>query len=155
MDRVKWIGRNGLALGLATLGMGGLMVIGAALIAGDWWLARQPWIGLGLNLLIVGLAVTAIFAALRVVVEPIGWLRLLAVPPALFVVVMWWFLLAVGYPTTGRVPPGSRPEVTTLLYSVPALILIALIATLLLVLPLAIARLRRTNPALRAPKPDE
>lgn len=139
VKRLRWIGKVGLLIGLAMLGLGALLVIGAAAVAGDWWLAPQPWIGLGLDLLIVGLVATAIFAVLRVVVEPIGWLRLLAVPPALLVATMWWFLLAVGLPTTARVPPGARVEVATLLYTVPALILLAALSTLLIALPLVMA----------------
>lgn len=147
MEHSRWIGRVGLGIGLAALGLGALMVVGAAIVAGDWWLARQPWIGLGLNLIVGGLAATAIFALLRVVVEPIGWLRLLALPPALFIAGMWWFLLAVGFPTTARVPHGTRPEVATLLYTVPALILLAVLVTLMIALPLVIARLARPRSA--------
>lgn len=147
LERVRRIGRLGLGLSLMTLGVGGVLVTGAAVIAGDWWLAPQPWIGLGLNLLIVGLAATAIFALLRVVVEPVGWLRLLAAPPALFVGAMWWFFLAVGFPTTARVSPGSRIAIATLLYTVPALILLALLATSLIALPLVVARFARPRSA--------
>lgn len=147
MDRIRSIGRFGLAGGLFLLSVGMTLVAGAALAAGSWWLAPQPWIGLGLDLLILGLAATAIFAVLRVVMEPVGWLRLLAVPPALFVAVMWWFLLAIGFPTTARVPHGTRVEVATLLYTVPALILLAVLVTLMIALPLAIAWLLRSRSA--------
>jgi hypothetical protein len=44
-------------LGAAGLLVGGfVLVVGSAAAAGDWWLARQPWIGLGLDLLVTGLA---------------------------------------------------------------------------------------------------
>lgn len=144
MEHVRWIGRAGLGIGLATLAVGALMVAAAAVIAGDWWLARQPWIGLGLDLLVLGLALTAAFGALSVVVEPIGWLRLLALPPALFVGLLWWAVLVFGLPTTGR--GGAAHDVATILYTLPYLIVIASAATLLIPLPLLIARVLGRRP---------
>ena len=141
MDRLRWVGRVGLALGLLTLVLGVIAAVGSAILAGDWWLARQPWIGIGLALLVAGLAMTAIFALLLDTVEPIGWLRLLAVPPALVVGGFWAFWLAVGLPTSG--PGGPERDVATMLYSVPEMLLIALIATLLLTTPLVIAAMHR------------
>ena len=120
-------------------GLGTLLVVGAALIAGSWWQARQPWIGLCLDLLVLGLALTAVFGFLSVVVEPIGWLRLLAVPPALLVGLLWWAALVFGLPTTGR--GGTVHDVATILYTLPEVIVIASAATLLILLPLLIARL--------------
>jgi hypothetical protein len=91
MLSLRSIGRTGLAAGLFALA-GGIVAAGvAALAAGDWWLARQPWIGVGLTLLVVGLAMTAVFALLLDAVEPVGRLRLLAVPPALVVGSFWAF----------------------------------------------------------------
>ena len=103
----------------------------AAIGAGDLWLARQPLIGIGLTLLVVGLAVTAVCALLLDAVEPVGWLRLL---PALFVGSFWAFMLVVGLPTTG--PGGPEHDVGTMLYSRPEMLLILLAATLLLGVPL-------------------
>jgi hypothetical protein len=139
MELVRWIGRMGLAIGLVMLAVGGLMVAAAAVMAGDWWLARQPWIGLGLDLLVLGLALTAAFGVLSAVVEPIGWLRLLAAPPALFVGLLWWAALVFGLPTTAR--GGSVHDIGTILYTLPYVIAIAVVATLLILLPLLIARL--------------
>src|SRR5688500_15077922 len=99
---MRWIGRGGLGIGLATLAAGVLMVAGAAAVAGDWWLARQPWSGLGLDLLVLGLGLTAVLGLVGVVLEPIGWLRLVSCPPALFVGLLWWGALVLGLPTTGR-----------------------------------------------------
>ncbi len=153
VERVRTNARIGFYIGLATTGLGLLLAGGAALAAGDWWLARQPWIGLGLNLLVVGLALTAIVAVVRVIVEPVGWLRLLAVPPAAVAAVGWFFLLAVGPPLRGV--PGAqapRPDPATILYSLPDLLIIAIIVTLLIPLPLLVARLsqpRRPAPAPR------
>ncbi len=143
MDRIRWIGWVGLVLGLATLGVGVLLVAGSALIAGDWWLARQPWIGLGLKLVIVGLVATAIFAVVRVVVEPIGWLRLLAVPPAAVAALGWFYLFAVGPLVLTRVgAPRPEPDPIAILYTLPELLVIAILVTLLIPLPLLIARIR-------------
>ena len=139
MKRMRWIGRFGLAIGLMALAAGGLMAAAAALMAGDWWLAQQPLIGLGLDLLVLGLALTAAFGVLSVVIEPIGWLRLLALPPALVVGVLWWAALVSGLPTTGR--GGSVHDIATILYTIPYLIVVASVATLLILMPLLIARL--------------
>jgi hypothetical protein len=139
LRRIGWIGLVG---ALAILVVGLLLTGGSALAAGDWWLARQPWIGVGLTLLVVGLGATAVFALLLDAVEPLGWLRLLAVPPALLVALLWAFWLVVGLPTSG--PPSGGPErdIPTILYSVPEMLVVVLIATLLMTLPLIAARLR-------------
>ena len=141
MDRLRWVGRAGLALGLLTLVLGVIATVGSAILAGDWWLARQPWIGIGLALLVAGLAMTGACALLLDAIEPIGSLRLLAVPPALLIGGFWAYWLAVGLPTTG--PGGPERDVATMLYSLPEMLLIALIATLLLTLPLVIASIHR------------
>ena len=141
MGRYRGVGRAGLGVGLAALLVGGVATVGSALMAGDWWLAQQPWIGFGLALLVAGLAITAVFALVCDAIEPIGWLRLLALPPALVVGLLWVFWLVVGLPTTG---PGSpERDVATMLYSLPQMLLIALVATLMLTLPLVIASFRR------------
>ena len=138
MPSLRSIGRGGLVIGLLAL-LAGLVLIGAsALAAGDWWLAREPWIGLGLTSLVVGLALTAAFALLLDVIEPIGRLRLLAIPPAIVVALFWAFGLVVGAPTTG--PGGPERDIGTILYSSPEMLVIVLVTTLLIVLPLALAR---------------
>ena len=141
MEGLRWAGRAGLALGLLALVLGVIATVGSAILAGDWWLARQPWIGIGLALLVAGLAMTGACALVLDAIEPIGWLRLLAVPPALVVGGLWAFWLAVGLPTTG--PGGTERDVATMLYSLPEMLLIALVATLLLTLPLLIAAVHR------------
>lgn len=139
MERVRWIGRVGLGVSLMTLTIGCLMIATAAVIAGDWWLARQPWIGLGLDLLVLGLALTAVFGLMAVIVERVGWLRLLAVPPALLVGLLWWGAWDFGLPTTGR--GGSVHDVGTILYTLPLAIVIVLAVTLSILSPLLIAYL--------------
>lgn len=143
MVNLRSIGRLGLGVGLVAV-VGGMVAVGvAAVVAGDWWLARQPMVGVGLTLLVVGLAVTAIFALLLDAIEPIGWLRLLAVPPGLVVGAFWAFMIVVGLPTTG--PGGPERDPRTMLYSLPGSLVILLVATLLIGLPLLISRVRRAQ----------
>ena len=142
MSAVRTIGRIGLGAGLIALSVGAIAVGGSALVAGDWWLARQPWIGIGLTLIVVGLALTAAFAVALVAIEPLGWLRLLAVPPALFVALLWGFVLLVGFPTNG----GPDRDIATILYSLPELLVITVVATLLIASPLVVSRIHRSPP---------
>lgn len=143
MLSLRSVGRTGLAAGLLALVAGIIGVGVAAIVAGDWWLAQQPWIGIGLALIVVGLAMTAVFTLLLDAVEPVGWLRLLAVPPALVVGSIWAFMLVVGLPTTG--PGGPERDVATMLYSLPELLLILLVGTLLIGLPLVVSHTRRSG----------
>jgi hypothetical protein len=118
-----------------------ILIVGSAVAAGDWWLAREPWIGVGLTLTVLGLGATAAFAALLDVVEPVGWVRILALPPALFVAAFWLFMIVIGLPSTGgRGVPEN--DVRTALYSLPLLLVVVLVATLLIGLPLVIPRRR-------------
>jgi hypothetical protein len=84
---------------------------------------------------------TAVFALLLDAVEPVGWLRRLAVTPALVVGSFWAFMLVVGLPTTG--PRGPEHDVGTMPYSLPEVLLTLLVATLLISLPQVAARTRR------------
>ena len=147
MSALRSMGRIGLGLGLVALLVGAVAVGGSAIGAGDWWLALQPWIGIGLTLIVVGLALTAVFAVVLVAIEPLGWLRLLAVSPALFVALLWGFVLLVGFPTSG----GPDRDIATILYSLPELLIITVVATLLIASPLVVARIHRPqpNPALQ------
>lgn len=147
MAALRSMGRIGLGLVLVALLVGGIAVGGSALVAGDWWLARQPWIGIGLTLIVVGLALTGISAVVLVAIAPLGWLRLLAVPPALFLALLWGFVLFVGFPTTG----GPDRDIATILYSLPELLVITVVATLLIASPLAVARIHRPAPT-KAPQ---
>lgn len=133
--RISWVG---LAAGLLALAAGLALSIGSAIAAGDWWLAPQPWIGLGMGLLTLGLAATAVFAIALDVLEPIGLWRLIAVPPAFLVGAFWAYMTLLGVPTTGS--GGPAREVATLLYSLPEWLVGLVVLTLLLVLPLGIVR---------------
>ena len=141
MPTLRAIGHAGLAIGLLALLAGVVAAGGSALAAGDWWLARQPWIGFGLALGVVGLALTGLFAILLDAIEPIGWLRLLALPPAVIVALLWAFLIVVGLPTTGG---GPERDIPTMFYSLPEMLIATLVATLLIALPLVLSRLRRS-----------
>ena len=141
MPTLRAIGHAGLAIGLLALLAGIVAAGGSALAAGDWWLARQPWIGFGLALVVVGLALTGLFAILLDAIEPIGWLRLLALPPAVIVALLWAFLIVVGLPTTGG---GPERDIPTMFYSLPEMLIATLVATLLIALPLVLSRLRRS-----------
>lgn len=144
LGRLRWIGRLGLAFGIVTLGLGLVFTGGSAVIVGDWWLAPEPWIGTGLRLLTVGMAATGVFALVLVLVEPLGWLRLVAVPPAAIAVLGWFFLLAVGPLVFGWAgAPRAKPDVTTILYTLPEVLVVLLVATLLTATPLLAARARR------------
>ena len=127
----------GLGAGLIALGAGLALVVVDAIVAGDWWLARQPWIGLGLTALVIGLGLSAIFGAALVILEPLGRWRLLAVPPAL-VVGFWWIVIGIGVPTTGLGGPERDPR--TILYSLPGVLIVMVVATLAIALPLLTRR---------------
>ena len=138
------IGRVGFVCGLLALAVGGLLAGASAVVAGDWWLARQPWIGSGMTLLVIGLGMTATFGVLLDVTEPVGWMRLLAVPPAVAIGLFWSYCLVVGLATTGP-GPGPERDVRTILYSLPEVLVVVVCATLLIALPLVPARLRRAR----------
>jgi hypothetical protein len=133
VGRIGWIG---LGISAVAGAVGLVFVVGSAIAAGDWNLAPQPWIGIGLTLLVPGLAGTACFALLLDVVEPIGWWRLLAVPPALLVGCFWAFVLIVGLPTTG----GTDFDVATILYTLPMALAVLVVATIALALPAVVGR---------------
>lgn len=140
---MRTVERAGLALGLVALALGLAFAAGSAIVAGDWWLARQPWIGIGLNLIVAGLVATGTFALVLDAVEPVGRLRLLAVPPALLVGGMWAFYLIFGLPTSGH--GGPDRDIRAIIYSVPSTLVLFIVLTLLLALPLLIARIRASH----------
>ncbi len=144
----RTICRAGFVVGIAALALGLGFAAGSALIAGDWYLARQPWIGIGLDLIVAGLAITAVFAVGLDVVEPVGWWRLLGLPPALPLAFYWTFLILVGAPTTG--PGGPERNVGTVLYSSPDTLVLFIALTMLVALPLPVAWLARRSSRARA-----
>ena len=140
LRRLGWVGLA--ASGAAAL-VGLVMAAGSALAAGDWDLAPMPWIGIGMTLIVAGLAGGACFGLLLDVVEPIGWWRLLAVPPALLVGGFWAFVLVVGLPTTG----GPEFDVATILYTLPLVMAVLVVATIALALPAMVGRRVRRRQA--------
>jgi hypothetical protein len=131
--RIGWIG---LAISAMAGAIGLAFVVGSAIAAGDWDLAPQPWIGIGLTLLVPGLAATAGFALLLDVVLPLGRWRVVALPPALLVGGFWVSVLIFGLPTTG----GTDFDVATILYTLPMAMAALVIATIALALPAAVGR---------------
>ncbi len=138
MGRIGW---TGLAVSAGAIGLGLLMAVGSALVAGEWDLAPQPWIGIGMTLIVLGLAGGACFALLLDVIEPIGWWRFLAVPPALLVGGFWAFVLVFGLPTSG----GTDFDVATILYTLPVVMAVLVIATVALPLPAVVGRRAATG----------
>jgi len=55
---------------------------------------------------------------------------------------LWGFVLLVGFPTTG----GPDRGIATILYSLPELLVITVVATLLIASPLVVARIHRPPP---------
>lgn len=140
MYGLRVLGRIALGLGLLLLAVGVALTAGSAIAAGDWWLARQPWIGIGLTSLVLGLAVIGIVGLVLNVIEPIGRVRILAVPPALLVIVVW--LVTYAAPLSGACCDQPERDIATLLYSMPQALGLLIVGTLAILLPLAIARRR-------------
>jgi hypothetical protein len=130
--RVRIVARAGVVAGIGILAVGLGLAGGAALAAGDWGLAREPWIGTSLTLILAGLALTALSAVLVDLVEPLGLLRLVALPPALALGSLWGIYLAGGQATSGY--GGSERDLRIIFYSEPKVIIwfIALTALMLL-----------------------
>ena len=140
MYGLRVLARVTLGLGLLLLAVGVVLTGGSAIVAGDWWLARQPWIGVGLTSLVVGLAGIGVIGLLLNVIEPIGRVRILAIPPALLVVLVW--LVTYMAPLSGACCAQPERDIATLLYSSPQALGLLIIGTLAILLPLAIARRR-------------
>ena len=140
MYGLRVLARVTLGLGLLLLAVGVVLTGGSAIVAGDWLLARQPWIGIGLTSLVVGLAVIGVVGLLLNVIEPIGRVRILAIPPALLVIVVW--LVTYMAPLSGACCDQPERDIATLLYSIPQALGLLIVGTLAILLPLAIARRR-------------
>ncbi len=140
----RTIARRGLALGLAVLVVGVATVVGSARAANDYWLAPEPWIGLGLTLVAIGLALSVGLAVVVDFVEPVAivW-RILAVAIAAVVVLPTALIVIVGQPSSGN--PGGvggpNHDPRTLLYSQPEWMWTLVFLTALLAVPsLLVAR---------------
>ena len=136
-----------LALAGAAIGFSaGLSVMLVASIAyGDWYLIRLPWADLGMGLIVVGLAAAGVAATAMVILEPIGWSRLLALPGVLVTTFMWFVLWATQFGHSGAccVPP-TPSTIATYLYSSPSTILVLVASTAAILLPIP-AQIRRVS----------
>ena len=121
----------------------GLAVMAAGTIAtGDWYAFQLPWSGIGMALITIGLAGSAIFMAVEDLVEPIGRWRLLALPGIAVAAFLWFVLLVVGLPHSGACCDQPSQFVPTLLYSAPQLITALVAALAISGLPLLLGRRR-------------
>ena len=148
MYPLRVFGRVALGAGLLALAIGLVLTIGAAAIAGDWWLAREPWIGIGLTALVAGLATIGIVGLVLNFIEPIGRIRVLSIPPALIAGFSWFATYFAGL--SGACCRQPDRDIRTLLYSQPESLVVLVLATAAILLPLAIAS-RRSRDGTRAP----
>jgi hypothetical protein len=149
LEGVRAFGRFGLAIGLGMLAVGVALVLAAVVAGGGWLQAREPLIGWGLSITVGGLLITPPFAALRLGTEPIGWLRALAVLPAVIVAFGWVAVVVGGVGVFDGPPPEpgafvSRPayNIETVLYTRTGIFMLLVVATPALAAPLLIDRLR-------------
>jgi S1-C subfamily serine protease len=80
---------------LVALATGLAIMLGGALVTGDWYALRLPWSDIGMWLITIGLGGGLVFVAAENVVEPVGRWRLLALPGAA-IGAGFWFILAVA-----------------------------------------------------------
>ena len=156
----SWLRR--LTLGAAALlavGLGWLLAYAVAeALLGDghgslvdaYWRGRLPWMGIAETLIVFGATACAVAGAASVMIEG-GWVRRLAVVPALAVAGMWW-LLAIAMSSMRAVPcndcPTPTPDPWAYAYSAPQTTLLFLIAPSIVIVLLALVRPR-------SPSPDE
>lgn len=124
---------------LLALVAGLAIMLAGTLVTGDWYALQLPWSDIGMTLITIGLAGSAVFVAIENLVEPIGRWRLLAVPGVVAAGFLWFVLIVFGLGATGRGPRSAEP-VSTLLYSAPQFITVLVGALVLTGLPLLIAR---------------
>jgi hypothetical protein len=136
MRHVRRAGWAGLGLFGAAGIVGLVTVIVSALVAGDWDLAPMPWIGIGMQLTVIGLAGVAWCSLLLDILEPIGAWRLLAIPPALIVGAFWIVTLTFGVPGHG----GPYTDPATILYTLPLVLAVLVVCTAALALPAVVGR---------------
>jgi hypothetical protein len=141
-ESLRSLARAAAIISISVLAVGLLMLAVGTAVTGDFYAIRQPWVGWGILLTVAGLALTAVTLGARVLVEPLGWSRVLALPPALAVVFLWTILLFYGLGGGACCVPTPPADVGTLLYSAPNYAALLIVVTLLIGLPLALPRLR-------------
>jgi hypothetical protein len=142
MDAARQVVRVAFAVAVAVTALGLVLAGASALAAGDWYTARQPWIGLGIAAFTWGLAATDVMALALVIVEPAGWWRLLAVLPASYLAFYWTLYLLWGVPTTAPVN-GPEHDMGAIFYSSPRTMGLFIGLTVLLTLPIPLAAITR------------
>lgn len=140
MYRLRVLGRVALGAGLLAFGVGAALVLAAALVAGDWYLAREPWIGIGMSALVLGLALIGLIGVGLSLIEPIGGVRWLALPPAAAAAFLW--IATYLAPISGACCGQPDRDIRSLLYSQPGWLALLVAATLLILVPLAVASRR-------------
>lgn len=143
--RLLWLG---FVVGLFAAMLGLATSLAAALVGGGWYLAPEPWIGIGLTLLIVGLApihlaspvlivaslrrslgLGAILLAVLFIAAAIG-LVIIAGPnvplPIYGVLLGAWIVTAAFVMVTGRRPLGPIPSAIAVSLTTTALVLVVL-----------------------------
>jgi hypothetical protein len=141
MPAVRRWPRIGLALGLAAIAAGLVELAVAGLAYGDWYLIRVPWVDVGLGLYIVGLLLAGVAATWLVIVEPLGWWRLAALPGIVLTALEWVVLQVFGLGVSGACcGPAPASSLVTWFYSAPVLIPLLGGSTALILLPLALQR---------------
>ena len=132
-----------LIAGLFAMVGGGFLFGISVAQAGDWWLARQPLVGLGLNVFTLGSATTSIGAAVAIGRQSTSVARrIVLLAPTLAVLCLW---LVVAFGLASSAPNGGFADVPTNLYSFPLLLLVFGIATLVASLPAVLPIARRRS----------
>jgi hypothetical protein len=135
----RWV-RTVIKVGIALAFVGALLIGLAAVIAGDWWLAPEPWIGIGIRILLVGTALTAAATLTAALFEPSWPVRASALALALVNASFWAVIVGVGFPTTGP-GQGLVRDPVTILYSLPMLLIVLVALTASTALPYLVSRL--------------
>jgi hypothetical protein len=125
---------------LIALATGLAIMLGGALLTGDWYALRLPWSDIGMWLITIGLGGGLLFLAAENVVEPVGRWRLLALPGVATGAWFWFLLAVVGLGMGGACCDQPTIDIRTSLYSAPQSIAILAAAVALTGLPLLLAR---------------
>jgi hypothetical protein len=125
---------------LIALATGLAIMLGGALLTGDWYALRLPWSDIGMWLITIGLGGGLLFLAAENVVEPVGRWRLLALPGVAIGAWFWFLLAVVGLGMGGACCDQPTIDIQTSLYSAPQSIAVLAAAVGLTGLPLLLAR---------------
>jgi hypothetical protein len=149
-ESLRGVARAAAIISITVLAAGLLMLAVGTAVTGDLYAIRQPWVGWGILLTVAGLVLTAVTLGARVLVETLGWSRLLALPGAFATLFLWAILLFYGLGGGACCVPTAPVDVGTLLYSAPEYAALLIATTLFIGLPLALPRLRARRARARA-----